>query len=278
MPLNQPIQGKDWSGLRIWILGASGGIGAALSVALAQHGARLVLSGRRIEALQETASACLATSVGAPALVLPLDITDTAAIETALLQIKAHWGGIDLVIVNAGTYEATRAHELTPAVIDQVLGTNLLAPMRATAAILPTLIHSDSSAATKLRGIAFVSSVAGYRGLPRSLTYGPGKAGLISFAESLWQDLNPMGLNVWLINPGFVRSRLTDRNDFKMPALIEPQVAAQAIINGLERGEFEIHFPKRFTYLMKLMQLLPIGWYLRLTRRLVPPLMTDQFK
>lgn len=276
MSLNQRLSPKDWAGLRVWILGASGGIGTALSVALAKRGAVLAISGRRAEALTETAAECLSVGASRPALQLPLDINDTHAVATALASIQAQMGGIDLIVINAGTYQATRANELNPESINSVIETNLLSPMRITSVVLPALV-SQMPATDAPRGIAFVSSVAGYRGLPRSLTYGPGKAALISFAESLWQDLNPLGLNVWLINPGFVRSRLTDKNDFQMPALIDADTAAEEIIKGLAAGQFEIHFPKRFTRFMKLLRLLPISWYLRLSQRLVPPLSRTDF-
>ena len=276
MSLNQRLGPKDWSSLRVWIIGASGGIGTALSVALAKRGASLAISGRRAEALAETAAECLSVCASHSALQLPLDINDTHAVASALTSIETEMGGIDLVVINAGTYRATRANELSPEGINEVIETNLLSPMRITSVVLPELL-SQISAAGAPKGIAFVSSVAGYRGLPRSLTYGPGKAALISFAESLWQDLNPLGLNVWLINPGFVRSRLTDKNDFHMPALIDADTAAEEIIKGLAAGQFEIHFPKRFTRFMKLLRLLPISWYLRLSQRLMPPLSRADF-
>lgn len=278
MPLNQPLKNEDWRGLRVWILGASGAIGTALAVAMAKNGARLAISGRRPEALADTAKDCQVVLPEQPALTLPLDITNTEEIEAALLKINAHMAGIDLVVINAGTYQATRANELTPEAINQVINTNLMSPMRATATLLPALLKNLPAEQKTPKGIAFIASVAGYRGLPRALTYGPGKAGLISFAESLWQDLNPLGLNVWLINPGFVKSRLTDRNEFHMPALIDPDTAAIEIMRGLARGEFEIHFPKRFTCFMKLLRLLPIAWYLRLSQRLVPRLDLTAFK
>lgn len=278
MPLNQPIAKKDWEGLRVWILGASGGIGTALAVAMAQQGARVALSGRRADALSKTANACKAARAHHAPLTLAFDINDTADIEQAQREIKSQMGGVDLVVINAGTYQSTRASELTVEQINQTLSTNLLSPMRATTVILPSLLESLAACINGApKGIAFVASVAGYRGLPRALTYGPGKAGLISFAETLWQDLNPVGLNVWVINPGFVKSRLTDRNDFEMPALIDAETAAHEIMKGFSRGQFEIHFPKRFTRFMKLLRLLPINWYLRLVSRLVPPLVLADF-
>jgi len=117
-------------------------------------------------------------------------------------------------------------------------------------------------------GIAFVASVAGYRGLPKALCYGPGKAALIHFAECLHLDLEGQGIGVWVINPGFVQTRLTARNDFTMPALMTPEQAAVAAVEGFKTGSFEIHFPKRFTRVLKLLSLLPYRWYFPLIRRL----------
>jgi short-subunit dehydrogenase len=132
--------------------------------------------------------------------------------------------------------------------------------MRLAATVLPDLQAGG--------GIAFVASVAGYRGLPKALAYGPGKAALIHFAECLHLDLAPQGIGVWLINPGFVATRLTARNDFAMPALLSPEQAALATVDGLKAGKFEIHYPKRFTRVMKLLALLPYGLYFPLVRRM----------
>ena len=116
--------------------------------------------------------------------------------------------------------------------------------------------------------ISLISSVAGFRGLPLSLAYGPTKAALINMAETLYLDLQPHGLGVSLINPGFVDTPLTAQNDFHMPALISPDEAAQSILRGWSRGEFEIHFPKRFTRVLKLLRLLPYRLYFPIIRRI----------
>jgi short-subunit dehydrogenase len=109
--------------------------------------------------------------------------------------------------------------------------------------------------------------VAGYGGLPKALIYGASKAALINFTETLYLDLHGRGLGVYLINPGFVRTPLTARNDFPMPHLIDADRAAQEIVAGLERGEFEIHFPKAFSRKLKLLRLLPYRWYFAAIRR-----------
>ncbi len=273
--LNQPIRPGDWAGMRVWIIGASTGIGAALAQQLAGLGANLVLSARGRDALDKIADRCRYRHEDSILMVLPFDACDEKETLSATTQIRERLGSIDLVIYNAGTYEATRIDSLTAHGAEHALRLNLIAPIVATPMILPLILQAPRDG--RARGFAFVASVAGYRGLPRALTYGPGKAGLTNFAESLWVDLHGIGLNTWIINPGFVRTRLTAQNTFDMPALIEPEDAALAIIKGFARSCFEIHFPKRFTYFMKLLQLLPIGWYLRLVQRLVPPLSPASF-
>lgn len=274
-PINQPIRPDDWSGLRVWIIGASTGIGAALAEQLSALGARIVLSGRSRDNLDLVATKCHQVNAGSDLFVLPFDACDNNATTLAVSEVNTSWHGVDLVIYNAGTYEATRVDSLSPESAEQSLRVNLLAPISITAAILPLLLQTPEN--NKPSGFAYVASVAGYRGLPRALTYGPGKAGLISFAESLWVDLKGLGLNTWVINPGFVRTRLTAQNTFAMPALIEPEEAATAIIRGFAKGNFEIHFPARFSWFMKLLRLLPIHWYLRLSLRLVPSLSRSQW-
>jgi short-subunit dehydrogenase len=119
--------------------------------------------------------------------------------------------------------------------------------------------------------VSLVSSVAGYRGLPKSLAYGPTKAALTHLAEALYFDLHPAGLGVSVVNPGFVQTPLTAQNDFHMPALMQPADAAQCMLQGWQSGDFEIHFPKRFTRWMKLMRILPYAWYFPLVARMTRP-------
>jgi short-subunit dehydrogenase len=241
----------DWQGRRVWLVGASTGIGAAFAAELAQRGARLALSARNEEKLRALAIA--------DALILPVDATDAASLRTARDALVAAWGGVDLVVYLAGDYLPMRADDFDLATAEKVVTVNFNGAMCLTAAILPDLAPGG--------GIAFVASVAGYRGLPKALAYGPGKAALIHFAECLWYDLNPKGIGVWVVNPGFVATRLTDRNDFAMPALLTPEQAAAELVEGFTTGRFEIHFPKRFTRVMKLIAHLPYRWCLPLVRR-----------
>ena len=242
----------DWQGKRVWLVGASTGIGAALAHELAGRGASLALSARHREKLQALGLV--------DALLLPCDATDTNSLAAARQTLLATWGGVDLVVYLAGDYVPMRADSFDLTVGERVVAVNFSGAMRLAATVLPDLKPGG--------GIAFVASVAGYRGLPKALCYGPGKAALIHFAEVLHLDLLPKGIGVWLINPGFVATPLTAQNDFSMPALQTPEQAALATVDGLKTGNFEIHFPKRFTRLMKFLARLPYAWYFPLIRRL----------
>ena len=252
--MNRPI--RDWRAQRVWILGASSGIGAALAQALLAKGARVALSARRGDEL-----ARLAGTTG-NALALPLDLADAAAFAGALERLMRAWGGLDLVVFCAGTWTPMAATRLDADAIARTLVVNLQAPMSACATLVPRLLARGGGA------IAFVSSVSGYRGLPQAAAYGASKAGLSHFAETLHLELAPRGISVYLINPGFVATPMTAGNAFRMPALITPEEAADEILAGLARSGFEIHFPRRFTFWLKLLRLLPYRVYFPLARRL----------
>lgn len=251
MPLNQPI--TDWNGIRVWVIGASSGIGAALARALLASGARVALSARNAEALAAVASGTKAGQV----LVLPLDVTREEQLSAALDSIEADWSGLDLAVILAGSHRSVRAWQLSAAEARLLVETNLLGAMNACAVVVPHLVKKGSG------GIAVVSSVAGYGGLPTSLVYGATKAALINFTETLYLDLAPRGISVYLVNPGFVRTPLTDKNEFTMPALISAEEAAREMMRGFVAGRFEIHFPKRFTLWLKFLKLLPYRLYFR---------------
>lgn len=253
MSVNRTI--SDWRGRRVWLIGASSGIGAALAEALSARGAWLALSARRRDALEAVAEKC------EDAHVLPLDVTDTAAFKDTHEALLARWDGIDLVIFLAGTYAPTRAWEMTDEAIRGTIDVNLVATMQGVRQLLPDMLQRKQGA------VALVASVAGYAGLPQACLYGPTKAALINFAETLHLDLQPRGVDVFLVNPGFVDTPLTRNNDFKMPALLTPAEAAEAMLRGFSRGVFEIHFPKRFSRLLKALRLLPYALYFRLVRR-----------
>lgn len=254
MALNERI--VDWQNRRVWLIGASTGIGEALALHLASLGARLALSARNAAQLEQVAAQCQG------AVCLPLDVTEAGALQKAQDSLVAEWGGLDLVILNAGTYRPLEAESLSPEVIRETLNVNLMGVMDGVAAVLPQMLSQRRG------GVVIVGSVAGYAGLPKALVYGPSKAALINFAECLWLDLAPRGLSVYLVSPGFVATRLTATNDFHMPALMQADEAARVIVKGLARGDFEIHFPKRFTFALKLLRCLPYRWFFPLVSRI----------
>lgn len=245
-PSNPPI--ADWRGRRVWVVGASSGIGRALAHALDARGARVIVSGRDAAALQAF------TQEHPAAQPIALDVLDLQAVRAAGRVILAA-GPIDVVVYCAAHYRALRAHDWSLPEMLRHQEVNYVGALHVLDAVLPAL---------QVQGhghVSLIGSVAGYRGLPRGLGYGPTKAALIHLAEALYLDLRPQGLGVSIINPGFVRTPLTAQNDFHMPALMTPEDAAGEIVRGWGRGRFEIHFPRRFTWGMKLLKLLPFGLY-----------------
>lgn len=255
MPFNKPI--RDWTGKRVWVVGASSGIGAAFAQALMARGARVALSARNREALEKLAAAADPDQV----LVLPLDVTREAQVASAFADIKTAWTGLDLAVILAGSHRPIRAWELDTRQARELVETNLMGVLNALSAVMPEFVGNGRG------GVGIVSSVAGYSGLPTGLIYGATKAALINLTETLYLDLAPRGIGVYLISPGFVKTPLTDKNEFTMPALISPEEAALAMVRGFERGEFEIHFPKRFTRWLKFLRLLPYRMYFPIIHR-----------
>jgi NAD(P)-dependent dehydrogenase (short-subunit alcohol dehydrogenase family) len=243
-PLNPPFSGYD--GRRVWVIGASYGIGAAIARELINRGAKVALSARKRDLLDEIAN------TSAHAQVAPLDVTDHGSLQKAAEEIGAHWGGVDLVLIVAGTHIEMRAQEFNLAAARRLLEVNLHGVLNCVDVALPLIRRAGPGA-----GIAIVSSVAGYIGLPRSLIYGASKAALINFTESLYGDLRPEGFGVYLVNPGFVDTPLTRKNDFRMPALLPAAEAARITLDDIAAGRFESHYPKRFTFGLKLLRILP---------------------
>lgn len=255
MSLNARL--SDWRDKRIWIIGASSGIGAALAHALLELGADVIVSSRNQNQLHIEFA-----SYETHCLIAPLDITQIATVDEVFQKILATYNGIDLVVICAGTYQPMRAWQMDAQVMQDTVATNLSGVLNCLPPIIELYLKQGGG------GIALVSSVAGYRGLPESLVYGATKAALINLCETLYLDLAPSGIAVYLINPGFVKTPLTDKNTFAMPALISAADAATEIIQGIEQGQFEIHFPKRFTLCLKWLRLLPYRWYFPLIRKM----------
>jgi NAD(P)-dependent dehydrogenase (short-subunit alcohol dehydrogenase family) len=257
-PFNPPITG--WRGLRVWVIGASSGIGLATAEALVARGARVQVSARDAAALERLVARHPTLPGATPVQAWPLDVTDAPAVARTARAILAQ-GPLDLVLYCAGHYREMRATALDLAELRQHLAINYVGALNVLDAVLPALIARGAG------HLSLVSSVAGFRGLPKGLAYGPTKAALTHLAETLYLDLEPLGLGVSVVHPGFVRTPLTAQNDFSMPALITPERAAQAMLDGWAQGAFDIHYPKRFTRWMKLLRLLPYRAYFPAVRR-----------
>lgn len=238
----------------IWIIGASDGIGAALAREWAGRGARLVLSARNASALN-----VLAAGLGPQHLVVPLDVSDRTSLNKAA-QVIALTGPLDRVVHMAALYDPGQIADLDPGLAERIIAVNLTGSFHVAQIAPPLLRHGGQ--------LAMCGSVAGYIGLPQGQIYSATKAAVINLTESLRAELAGK-LDVRLISPGFVDTRMTRRNDFTMPAMVTPDIAARAIISGLNRTGFEVHFPRRFTYALKLLSALPYWAALPLTRRLV---------
>jgi NAD(P)-dependent dehydrogenase (short-subunit alcohol dehydrogenase family) len=254
MRFNPPF--TDWHGKSVWLVGASSGIGEATAAALHAAGARVFVSARNTAALDRFVDA----HPGAVA--VPLDAADPAAVKAAADSVLQA-GPVDLLMYCAGYYKPVRADDYDLSEMLKHQQINYLGALYVLDAMLPHFLQRQAG------HISLVSSVAGYRGLPKSLAYGPTKAALINLAEALYIDLQASRIGVSVINPGFVKTPATAQNDFSMPGLLTTAEAAAEILAGWRQGAFEIHFPKRFTLWMKTLRILPYAAYFAVAKRLV---------
>lgn len=240
-----------------WITGGSDGIGRALAIRMLQKGDwQVAVSARSEDRLK-------ALSDAHPGIVsFPLDVTQPAEVVRVVDAIEDAQGLPDRVILNAGIYEPMQAGDVREEDYAVHMQVNYLGVTNCLAAVLPRML------ARKRGQIVIMGSVAGYRGLPNALPYGPTKAALVNLAESLRAELQGTGVDIRLVSPGFVATRLTQKNRFPMPAMVTADEAADAILRGLERTSFEIAFPKRFVAWLKLLRCLPYAWYYRIARRM----------
>lgn len=244
---------------RIWLIGASAGIGRALAAELAREGALLALSARSEDALRELQSEL----DGEGHYVAPLDVQDDASIARAWQQLCDTWGVPDKIVYLAGVYTPTEITDYDAEASVKLMDINVNGLLRVLGHVLPVFIDKRHGE------LVLFGSVAGYRGLPKAYDYSASKAAINIMAESLRVDLAPHDVSVRLISPGFVKTRLTDQNDFDMLFRISPEEAAQRIVKGLKGSAFEVHFPKRFTYIMKMLRVLPHALYLWLAGRML---------
>lgn len=242
---------NDYAGKKVWIVGASSGIGHALAQELHRRGANLILSARNVESLAE-----LNISLDSKHEVIPIDVTNRESFANAFLRITK----IDCVVYLAAVYTPGSIHDITEENAALTISTNLESVFTFLNFIIP---HYKAQGYGQL---ALCGSVAGYKGLPGGQPYSATKAAIINLAESLRSEMAAENIDVRLINPGFVKTPLTDKNDFSMPMIITPDAAARAIADGLTGKNFEIHFPKRFTIPMKILALTPYRLYFLLAR------------
>ena len=237
-----------------WVTGASTGIGREISLQLAASGVKVAVSARSVDKLQ---------NLGPNIFPYPLDVTNVEATAKTLQQIEQDLGPVDLAIFSAGAYAEVAATSIDAKLFASIMSTNYLGTVNCLAALLPKML------ARKAGHISWIASVTGYRGLPKAAAYGPTKAALISLAESLKPELEQHGIAISVINPGFVETPMTSKNDFPMPFLMQPQDAAARTLEGLARGKFEITYPKRLVAILKIARLLPYGLYFWLIKKLI---------
>ena len=242
---------------KIWITGASSGIGKAAAEKFAKEGWKVAVSARRKEILDIMAQDQNISS-------FPLDITNRDQINNVFKNILNEFGDLDLCLFSSGTYEPKDEQSIDPNKIKNVINVNFLGVIDCVKTVEKYFKNQKSG------HISIVSSIAGYRGLPNSSGYGPSKAALTNFTESIYFDFKKFGVRVSIISPGFIKTPLTDKNEFSMPFLKTPDYAAEKIFNGLVKSNaFEIHFPKGLTLVLKFLRILPYKLYLVVVDKLV---------
>ena len=243
----------------VWITGAGKGIGRALAKRMANEGWVVAVSARTEQDLASLKSECPIESIYC----FPLDVTDPVATSSVVLKIVNEVGVINLVILNAGNHIPMSVKTFSSKTVQTLIDTNFMGVVFGLEQVIPMFLKH------KCGHIAVVASLAGYRGLPTSSAYGASKAALINMCESLKPELDLLGVKLTLINPGFVETPLTDKNEFPMPFLIPVEEAVDIIIKGLKKPNFEISFPRSFCLIMKVLSLLPAKFYFALTKRLI---------
>lgn len=229
------------TGKTYWLVGASEGLGRALAQQMAGAGARLILSARSVDRLESLAADLPGSRVVA------LDVTDPDSVAAALDAV----GSVDGVIYNAGTYDPMATMEWDSDAALLMCDVNFIGAMRVLGGIVPQFVAAGQG------DITLVGSLAGYRGLPKSIGYGASKAALVSLAETMRYDLRGSGVTVRLVNPGFIKTRLTEKNDFKMPMLMTPEQAADRVFKALQKRRFRTDFPAPFSWAIRLFEYLP---------------------
>ena len=230
-----------FDGQRYWIIGASEGLGRALAMMLDARGARLVISARSRDRLED-----LAKTLSDP-LVVPMDVTEKASVAQAASEV----GQVDGVIYCVGLYQPMTAQEWNAEAVEAMCAANFTGTVHVLGHVVPAFVSKDAG------HIVLIGSLAGFRGLPGAIGYGASKAGLMHLADTLYADLRHSGVKVQLMNPGFIKTRLTEKNDFAMPQLMSAEKAAGIVIRAMESGRFQTSFPAPFAWLFRLRHLVP---------------------
>ena len=240
----------------IWITGASSGIGKALAIKFAKKGWKVAISARRENLLNEIAKTYN------DIFPYPLDVTDSNKCELVFNSIKERFKNVDISVFSTGIHDPKSEKSLDLNKVRQIMEVNFFGTINSVNAVYKYYKERKSGQ------ISIVSSVAGYRGLPAGGAYCASKSALTSFTESLNFDMKRNNVRVSLISPGFIKTPMTDQNDFPMPMIKTPEFAAEEIYNGLvKKNAFEIHFPKSFTFIMKILQILPNWAYFKLVEK-----------
>ncbi len=242
---------RSWAGKRYWLVGASEGLGRALALKMSAAGAELILSARNADRLAE-----LASELPGKSEIVPVDIGDRASVEAA----AASAGEIDGLVFLAGVYWPMPAQEWNAEQVEMMCDINFTGGARCVGAIINQMVERDSG------HIVLTGSLSGFRGLPGAIGYAASKGGLMALAESMYADLRNTGIDVQVANPGFIRTRLTDKNEFKMPFLMEPEDAAQAMFDHMNTDHFKRSFPWIFSLLFRFSQFWPDWLYYRVFR------------
>lgn len=243
---------RDWQGKRYWIIGASEGLGRSLARQLSRTGASLILSARTEERL-----AGLVEELPGRARAVAMDVTDQASVDAAVAEV----GEVDGIVYLAGAYWPMGADEWDAEKVTVMADVNYLGALRVLGAVVPGMVERDKG------HIVITGSQGGFRGLPGAVGYVPSKAALMSLAESMHADLRHTNVEVQLVNPGFIKTRLTDKNDFPMPFLMEPEDAARRFFEHMNSDDFKSNFPTLFSLMTRMSQFLPDWLYYPIVSR-----------
>jgi len=240
---------RDFQGKRYWLVGASAGLGRSVAERMSQLGVELVLSARNKGELTELSNALPGKSH-----VVPMDVAD----EDSVAKAAKMAGEVDGVVYLAGVYWPQSAKQWNAKEVAMMCDINFTGAARVLGHVVPGMVERDAG------HIVLTGSLSGFRGLPGSIGYGASKAGLMALAESMYCDLRTSGVDVQLINPGFIKTRLTEKNDFSMPFIMEPEAAAQEFVEHMQDDAFAKNFPRMFGAMFRAGNFLPDWLYYRL--------------